>query len=180
MDSGIWVINPAFLQMGRLAYQEIINQLPQSWAHGDGTDKELTEILLALVIINSIHWRHSMIRYPNTKHFLDAGISTPIGEKLETFIKKQIDEKWLKKNIKTTLLPDLAWGGAPDVIRETAKAYLKDGVDGFNLSAKIGDSNGEEEEVIFDRSSGFSFPIYGFIMRIIPQSINYSTLKLFQ
>ena len=85
----------------------------------------------------------------------------------------------MKKNIKTTLLPKLAWGGAPDVIRETAKAYLKDGVDGFNLSAKIGDSNGEED-VIFDRSSGFSFPIYGFIMRIIPQSINYSTLKLFQ
>jgi len=171
MASEMWKINPAFLEVGRLAYQELIEELSQEdWNYADGTDKELTEILLALVIINSISWRNSKIIYPTSDQFLESGVSEPVAAKLETIVKEQIDEKWLKENVKTTLLPDIAWGGDPNVIKDTAKAYLKDGVDGFNLSASMGDSN--EVELIVDKSTGFSFPIYGFVNRKYPHAIN--------
>lgn len=162
MVSGRWVINPAFLELGKVADRKVPN------VAGKGT--EANQVMMALVIINSIHWRddETLIK-PEDNHFEEQGWDEEQTEILVDIIDKNITSEWVKKNVKTKVFPHLPWGGNPKTIHETAKDYLQYGVDGTKLRIVSDDS---DNDLVDHVVSGFRYPIYGFIKRIIPQAIN--------
>lgn len=162
MVSGRWVINPAFLELGKIADRKVPN------VAGKGT--EANRVMMALVIINSLHWRDDgTLITPEDSHFEEGTWDKEQAGILVDIIDETINSEWVKKNVKTTVFPYLPWGGNPNTIKDTAKDYLQYGIDGTELRIISEDNNNDLVDHIV---TGFRYPIYGFIKRVIHQAIN--------
>ena len=162
MVLGRWVLNPAFLELGKHADRKVPD------VAGKGT--EVKQVMMALTIINSLHWRENTIIYPKRQEIEnDGGWTEKQAIILRELIVDYITPKWIEKNVRTNVFPNIAWGGNHNTIRDTAKKYLEYGIDGTNLRI-ISDDVGND--LVDDVVSGFRYPIYGFVNKIIPQAIN--------
>lgn len=163
MDSESWKLNPAFLELGKLADQKVPN------VGGKGT--EVNQVMMALVIINLLQWRENKMIYPEVHEIEgDGGWTEKQAIVLAELIADNITPKWIDKNVRTNVFPNIAWGGHHSVIRDAAKQYLEYGIDGTNL--RIISDDGFDTDLVEEVESGFRYPIYGFIIKDIPQSIN--------
>ena len=162
MVSGRWVLNPAFLELGKHADRKVPD------VAGKGT--EVNQVMMALTIINSLHWRENTITYPKWQEVEnDGGWTKEQAIILRELIVDYITPKWIDKNVRTNVFPNIAWGGNHTTISDTAKKYLKYGIDGINLKI-VSDDTGNN--LVEDVVSGFRYPIYGFVNKMIPQAIN--------
>lgn len=161
MVAGRWVINPAFLELGKLADRKVPN------VRGKGT--EANQVRMALTIINSLHWREETLIYPEASHFEEADWDKKQTKILAEIVSDNVSTEWIKKNIRTTTFPYLPWGGNPASIMEAAKDYLQYGIDGIKLTIISDDS---DNDLVDHVETGFRYPIYGFIKLSMPQSIN--------
>jgi hypothetical protein len=162
MVSGRWVINPAFLELGKLADRKVPDVV------GKGT--EVNQVMMALAIINSLHWSdYGKLIYPEDDHFKEQSWDEEQAGILVDIVDENISPEWVKENVKTTVFPHLPWGGNPITISDTAKDYLQYGIDGTNLRIV---SDNSDNDLVDHVTSGFRYPIYGFIKMVIPQSIN--------
>ena len=162
MVSGRWVLNPAFLELGKLADRKVPNVV------GKGT--EANQVMMALVIINSIHFREGTLIHPDASDFEEADWNAEQADILVEIVDEYVTPEWVKENIKTTVFPQLPWGGNPETIHDAAKDYLQYGIDGTKLTIVSDDSY--DYNLVEHGVSGFRYPIYGFIKIIMPQSIN--------
>lgn len=166
--SNQWIINPVFLDLGKLADRRIAG------VAGKGT--EVNQVAFALAIINSLHWVVGIIAYPSQEDWEEMGFTNDQADVLVELVRGIVTPDWIKRNVSfdwcggKEYVPSFAWGGHWDDIRSTAKRYLQEGIN-ESLSMKINPN--VDEPVMVDDVNGFSYPVYGFILtKSFPQSIN--------